>query len=113
MDGAGGWAERDFLSEFFFSNWGAAVQVLDARLRLHNVDDHVCDVELDDLLVLVDFGGWRGGWREVVERAFSYGAMGTMALLGRMLGLKAVNREYTPKHLMGTWESEKPNGKVE
>lgn len=113
------WTEPgDGQKEIFFRNFFPAIgepQYKSSMLgSVYTMLTIMCVMwELDDLLVLVDFGGWRGGWREVVERAFSYGAMGTMALLGRMLGLKAVNREYTPKHLMGTWESEKPNGKVE
>jgi len=61
---------------------------------------------LDNYLVLVDFGGWKGGWRVVVESAFTCAVMGTLVLLGKTLGLKAVNEEYTPQHLMKTWEED-------
>ncbi|CAD6583768.1 MAG: hypothetical protein ASARMPRED_001502 [Alectoria sarmentosa] len=64
--------------------------------------------ELDNYVVLVDFGGWRGGWRNLVEAAFTYGVMGFLMTLGRIFGCKAVSEEYTPKHLIQTWESERP-----
>ena len=64
--------------------------------------------ELDDYLVLVDFGGWKGGWRKVVEAALTYTVMGFLMTLGRICGCKAVNEEYTPQHLIEIWESERP-----
>ena len=64
--------------------------------------------EMDNYLVLVDFGGWRGGWRELVEAAFTYMVMGCMMALGRLCGCRAVSEEYTPKGLIQRWESERP-----
>ncbi|KAM0804778.1 hypothetical protein BDR22DRAFT_549408 [Usnea florida] len=64
--------------------------------------------EMDNYLVLVDFGGWRGGWRELVEAAFTYVVMGCMMALGRLCGCRAVSEEYTPKHLIQRWKSERP-----
>ena len=64
--------------------------------------------EMDNYLVLVDFGGWRGGWRELAEAAFTYVVMGCMMALGRLCGCRAVNEEYTPKRLIQRWESERP-----
>ena len=64
--------------------------------------------EMDNYLVLVDFGGYRGGWRELVEAAFTYTVMGFLMRLGRTCGCKAVNQEYTPKHLIRRWESVPP-----
>ena len=61
--------------------------------------------ELDNYLVIVDFGGWRGGWRSQVEAAFTYTVMGCLMMLGRLCGCKAVSEEYTPKHLIERWES--------
>ena len=64
--------------------------------------------ELDNYLVFVDFGGWRGGWRAVAEAAFTYTLMGCLMILGRSLGCRAVSEEYTPKHLNERWESRRP-----
>ena len=63
--------------------------------------------ELDNYAVLVDFGGWRGGWRNVVEAALTYIVMGLLMTLGRICGCKAVNEEYTPQHLIQIRESER------
>lgn len=64
--------------------------------------------EMDNYLVLVDFGGWRGGWRALVEAAFTYAVIGCMMTLGWLCGCRAVSEEYTPKHLMKRWESGGP-----
>ena len=64
--------------------------------------------EMDNYLVLVDFEGWRGGWRELVEAAFTYAIMGCMVALGVLCGCRAVSEEYTPKHLIERWESGRP-----
>lgn len=64
--------------------------------------------ELDNYFVLVDFGGWRGGWRALLEAAFTYTVMGCMVTLGRLCGCRAVSEEYTPKHLIKRWESGRP-----
>lgn len=64
--------------------------------------------EMDNYLVLVDFEGWRGGWRELVEAAFTYAVMGCMMALGGLCGCRAVSEEYTPKHLIERWESGRP-----
>lgn len=64
--------------------------------------------EMDNYLVLVDFGGWKGGWRALVEAAFTYAVMGCMVTLGGLCGCKAVNDEYTPKHLFRRWAGEHP-----
>ena len=63
--------------------------------------------ELDNYVVLVDFGGWRGGWRKVVETAFTYTVVGFLMTLGRICGCKGVNEEYTPRHLIQSWETER------
>ena len=63
--------------------------------------------ELDDYPVLVDFGEWRGGWRQVFEATLTYMVMGLLMTLGRICGCKAVNEEYTPQHLIQIWESER------
>lgn len=62
--------------------------------------------EMDNYLVFVDFGGWRGGWRALLEEAMTYAVMGCMMILGVLCGCRAVNEEYTPKHLIKRWESE-------
>lgn len=64
--------------------------------------------ELDNYLVLVDFGGWRGGWRALVEAAFTYAVMGSMMTLGGLCGCKAVSDEYTPQRLIKRWEGGHP-----
>ena len=64
--------------------------------------------ELDNYLVFVDFGGWRGGWRALVEALFTYTVMGCLMILGRFFGCRAVSEEYTPKHLSERWESRRP-----
>ena len=63
--------------------------------------------ELDNYLVLVDFGGWKGGWRERVERWVSYAVMGAAAFLGGVVGCRAVDEEYTPVHLRDAWRDRK------
>ena len=64
---------------------------------------------LDNHVVFVDIGGGDGGgWRAMVESAISYTVLGSFAFVGRALGLKAVNEEYTPKHLAKKWEDERP-----
>ena len=60
--------------------------------------------ELDNYVVLVDFGGWRGGWRAWIEAAFTYAVMGCMTILARLCGCRAVNEQYTPTHLRERWE---------
>ncbi len=61
--------------------------------------------EMDNYLVFVDIEGWRGGWRELVEAAFTYALMGCMMALGRLCGCRAVNDEYTPRYLIKRWET--------
>lgn len=60
--------------------------------------------ELDNYPVLVDFDGWKGGWRGCMERGCTNGIMGLMALLGWGVGLRGVNKEYTPEWLLRVWE---------
>ena len=60
--------------------------------------------KLDNYPVLVDFGGWRGGWRAQVEVGFTYTVMGCLMVLGRLCGCRAVSEEYTPKHLIERWK---------
>lgn len=60
--------------------------------------------ELDNYPVLIDFEGWRGGWREWVEAGFTYGILGLAAGVGMGLGLRAVREEYTPEWLREKWE---------
>ena len=62
--------------------------------------------ELDNYVALVDFGGWKGGWRKLVEAALTYIVMGLLMMLGRICGCKGVNEEYLPKYLIQKWESE-------
>ena len=71
--------------------------------------------ELDNLIVLVDLGGAGdgSGWRGVVETAVTYACMWLAAMTGRALGLKAVNDEYTPEHLLKAWEKEKSRNEAE
>ncbi|KAL9124717.1 MAG: hypothetical protein Q9175_008190 [Cornicularia normoerica] len=64
--------------------------------------------KIDNYLVLVDFGGWRGEWRALVEAAFTYIVMGCMISLGRLCGYRTVTEKYTLKHLIKRLESERP-----
>ena len=64
--------------------------------------------ELDNYLVLVDLGGRRGGWRALIEAAFTFAVMGSMMILGRLCGCRAVSEEYTPRYLIKRWESGRP-----
>ena len=71
--------------------------------------------KLDNLVVLLDLGGARdgSGWRGAVETATTYAFMWSAAMVGKALGLKAVNEEYTPEHLLKAWERGKARGKTE
>ncbi len=62
---------------------------------------------LDNFVVLVDCEGWKGGWRGVVESGITYGVMGGMNFVGRAVGCRAVNEEYTPARLVGRGEGRK------
>ena len=64
--------------------------------------------ELDNYVVFVDFGGWKGGFRQAVESGVTYAVMGGLMLLGRLFGCRGVNQEYTPEHLVKRWESRGP-----
>ena len=66
--------------------------------------------EMDNYVVLVDFGGDGGGWRAWVEATFTYTVMFLIVMLGRVCGCRAVNEEYTPEHLLRRWESGRPKG---
>ena len=111
---------RDGEKEIFFRNifstvgesqwrerwWGGIVMWLQMMLVMW---------ELDNLIVLFDLGeaGDGSGWRGVVETAATYAFMWFAAMTGRALGLKAVNNEYTPNHLLMAWEKEKLSRKSE
>ncbi len=111
---------RDGEKEIFFRNifstagesqwrerwWGGVLIVLQMMLVMW---------ELDNLIVLFDLGGAGdgSGWRGVVETAVTYAFMWSAAMTGRALGLKAVNDEYTPKHLFKAWGKEKLSRKAD
>ncbi|KAL6713133.1 hypothetical protein ACLMJK_009254 [Lecanora helva] len=61
--------------------------------------------EGDNFNVMLDCQGWKGGWRRVVEECISYAFMGFVALLGRMVGCRGVNEEYTPPYLVQSWKN--------
>ena len=65
--------------------------------------------ELDNFVMLVDLGGEGDGraWRGVGETGWTYGVMGAAAVIGRVVGLRAVREEYTPGYLLGAWEGGK------
>ena len=71
--------------------------------------------ELDNLAVLLDLGeaGKGSGWRGALETAVTYAFMWSAAMAGRALGLKAVNEEYTPRHLLKAGEKGRSRGKTE
>ena len=72
--------------------------------------------ELDNFVVLCDLGGGGGdgrGWKRVVETVATYAVMGSAAVVGRVVGLRAVREEYTPRGLFEAWERGKEGGKKE
>ena len=102
---------RDGEKEVFFRNifstagetqwkeswWGGVLILLQMMLVMW---------ELDNLVVLLDLGGAGdgSGWRDLLETAVTYAFMWSAAMIGRALGLKAVNEEYTPRHLLKAGE---------
>lgn len=64
--------------------------------------------ELDNYPVLVDVGGWRGGWRALIEAMCTFGVMACLVVLGRLCGCRAVHEEYTPEYLIKRWENGRP-----
>ena len=66
--------------------------------------------EGDNFVVVVDCGGGSGGWRRMMEDGFAYALMGGAWTVGRMVGCKGVNREYTPEHLMERWKGSRVTG---
>ena len=111
---------RDGEKEIFFRNifstagetqwkarwWGGVLILLQMMLVMW---------ELDNLVVLWDLGGAGdgNGWRGVLQTAVTYAFMWSAAMMGRAMGLKAVNEEYTPRHLLKTWEKEKSRERTE
>ena len=111
---------RDGEKEIFFRNifstvgesqwkerwWGGVLILLQMMLVMW---------ELDNLIVLWDLGGAGdgSGWKGAVETVVTYAFMWSAAMTGRALGLKAVNEEYTPKHLFKAWEKGKLRRKAE
>ena len=86
--------------------WGGSLMLLQIMLVMW---------EMDNPVVLLDLGGAGdgGGWRGAVETAVTYAFMWLVAMMGKALGLKAVNEEYTPDHLLRAWEKGKARGKTE
>ncbi|KAK0512616.1 hypothetical protein JMJ35_004633 [Cladonia borealis] len=86
--------------------WGVVLMLLQIMLVMW---------ELDNPVVLLDLGGPGDGdgWRGAVETAVTYAFMWSVAMMGKALGLKAVNEEYTPKYLLKAWDEGKAKGKRE
>ena len=107
------WTEpRDGQKEIFFRNLFSVVDEpgygFGVLGGLYKMLATTCVMwELDNYPVFVDIGGWKGGLREMVEGSLTYAIMGLLMLVGRLLGLKAVNEEYTPESLIAAWEGRK------
>ena len=111
---------RDGEKEVFFRNifstagetqwkeswWGGVLILLQMMLVMW---------ELDNLVVLWDLGGAGdgSGWKVLLETAVTYAFMWSATMIGRALGLKAVNEEYTPRHLLKAGEKGRSRGKTE
>ena len=71
--------------------------------------------ELDNLVVLLDLGGAEdgSGCSGAVETVVTYAFMWSAAMMARALGLKAINEEYTPRHLLNAGEKGMSSAKTE
>ncbi|MCJ1457282.1 hypothetical protein MMC28_007649 [Mycoblastus sanguinarius] len=57
--------------------------------------------ELDNYPVFIDMNGADGtGWGATAEYVVAYTVMGVSAMMGWLVGCKAVNEEYTPEYLL-------------
>ena len=86
--------------------WGGGLMLLQMMIVMW---------ELDNLVVLLDLGGPGNGsgCSGAVETLVTYAFMWSAAMAGRALGLKAVNEEYTPRHLLKAGEKGRSRGKTE